>query len=97
MRNEKPQGIHSKQGKIKLRRDIVHRVEEFGDFKLIKTLFVYMIGQPREYIQLEDLPRIDYENFIDICRHIFAQPESLKVSVDTVIKLMSAKDRFVSP
>lgn len=55
-----------------------------------------MIGQPREYIQLEDLPRIDYATFMDLCRHLFAQPEISKVSIDTLIKLMTEKDRFVS-
>lgn len=72
LQNAPPQGIQTKHGKIRLRRDILQMVESYGDFKLIKALFVHMIGQPREYIQLEDLPRIDAESFIDICRHIFA-------------------------
>lgn len=73
------------------------KIEQCGDLYLIKHLFTYLIGQPREYIQLDDLPRVDYDTFMDLCRQIFGQSEISKSSIDTLIKLMSERDRFVNP
>jgi hypothetical protein len=63
--------IATKAGKIRLRREIIHQVESYADFKLLKVLFLHMIGQPRDYIHLEDLPHLDLDTFLDVCRDIF--------------------------
>ena len=74
---------------------MIKKIEQFGDQKLTKVLFEQLIGCQRDYICLDDLPKLDYESFIDICRHVFSQKEILKVSIDTLIKIMTNKDMFV--
>lgn len=54
---------------------------------------MFMISQPRDYLNLEDLPHLDPDTFYDICRQVFQLDKVKKEVIDTIIKIMRAKDQ----
>ena len=83
------------KSKLELHKNIIQMVQGTNDEYLLKTVLEYLIiNYSKQLSKLENLPKIDFTNFEDICRRIF-ESESIKAtSISLLIQILRSNNYF---
>lgn len=80
--------------KAQLRKNIIYKVQEFGDRLLVKQLFSYLVNQPVSSVNTLDLPILDAESLQEVSQELFSLGQVTKTCLDAMVKLMLDSDRY---
>jgi len=75
--------------KVMLRNKIVRKIEESRDSVLVWTVYTFMLSKPS--LNLENLPQVSDQDFIEIRSQIFSHGEISKEVLENLLKVMQKK------